>query len=76
MPTNLRIFDVPASTQEEPKPRATARAELVSLDQVGDAARSAAKKNLQEMGLTVRSLNWAPTPNGQPELVAYVTRRV
>lgn len=75
MATTLRVFDVEPSKPGAPHPKPTERPAVYSLEEKGDAAKRKARENLVGMNLQVRSISWAPTPVGEPELIAYVTKR-
>lgn len=74
--TSLRIFDVAPATKENPRPEPAPRASVIQIAGEGDSAKRAAKSQLREAGLTVRSLSWGPTLEGKHELVAYVTKEI
>ncbi len=74
--STLRIYEVPAPTQANPRPDPV-QLESCVVAADGDAAKSAAKALLTDQGFDVRSINWGPglKVDGPPDLIAYVSKK-
>lgn len=72
MAVKLRVFEVPEVANNS-RPSAIER-ETMQIAAEGDEARRNAKRTLEGSGV-VRSLNWGPDSDGQPVLLAYVTKK-